>query len=62
MEEDSLYFRHFLKFVYKNTAKIMAVWIKLRKLKPDTFLKKKDTFSIIESHKKAEIKIQQPYD
>ncbi|MCM1082448.1 MAG: hypothetical protein NC428_03135, partial [Clostridium sp.] len=41
-EEDSLYFRHFLKFVYKNTTKIMVVWIKLRKLKLNGKLLKKN--------------------
>ena len=32
-EEDSLYFRHFLKVVYNKAEGIMVLWINLRKLK-----------------------------
>ena len=40
MEWDSLYLGHFLKIVYKSAAKIMVVWIKLRKLKNLDIFKK----------------------
>ncbi len=32
-EEDSLYFRHFLKVVNNDITKIWELWIKLRQLK-----------------------------
>ena len=40
MNEDSLYFHHFLKVVYSRACENRRMWIKARKLKDENILKK----------------------